>query len=197
MAKWNNRLVPDETVAFLKRFEGYRSAPYDDGAGYWTIGYGSTRDINGKKVTPSTPPVTHEEAEAMLKRDLLYAVEIVRASVLLPLEEHQAAALISLAYNLGGLKVKAKTLLSKVNGGEWAAAAEAFKLYQNSGGRPFLGLRRRRWAEAAMFLTGMSGEEAYKRGWSEINTLFDWPDFVKPNIINLNDVRKGKANRSG
>ena len=99
MEPWNNRRVPAFALAFVERCEGFEAKPYKDGGGVWTIGIGSTADKNGQPVSGNTPPVTHAEARELLERDMGKALRQVRGSVLLPLNDHQAAALIAFAYN--------------------------------------------------------------------------------------------------
>ena len=48
------------STEFITYFEGFRSMPYQDQDGIWTIGYGTTR--NGQHVTAQTPPITKEQA---------------------------------------------------------------------------------------------------------------------------------------
>jgi lysozyme len=166
--------VPYAAVELSEAFEGRRLKPYDDGYGFWTIGIGSTTDLKGNKVTKTTPPITDREAEVMAMRDLEKAARLVKLAITSPLTNRQAAALILLANNLGSLSVAAPTLVNLVNARNWRAAAEQFKAYRNSAGKPSLGLRRRRWAEAA-FSLGLGAQEARKRAWAEITTVDGWP----------------------
>ena len=65
--------VPQATIELVKCFEGFEckvkrgivitAVPYICPAGFWTIGYGHLCD-------PNHPPITQEEAEAYLARDL-------------------------------------------------------------------------------------------------------------------------------
>lgn len=171
---WDRTTVPDEAVALVVAFEAFHAASYDDGYGFWTIGYGARRDAAGRPVARATPPVTEEQARAMLRRDLGIAVRRVTRGVTVPLTLRQAGALISLAYNLGDLKSAAPTLVARVNDGPGYPAAEAFGLYIRSAGRPSLDLRRRRWAEAAFFL-GADPAAAMRAAWGAIHTVADWP----------------------
>jgi lysozyme len=172
--RWKGDL-PELAVALIKAREDFRSNPYDDGYGFWTIGYGSRRTARGTAVGPSTPPVTREEAAQLLHRDM----DAARADVAkrIPpgsITEQQAAPLISLAYNLGSF-AQAQTLLRLIEARDWPAAARQFGEYRMSAGRVSRGLRRRRWAEAAVFLAGVDPEWAWGEALRLIETADDWP----------------------
>jgi lysozyme len=166
--------VPYAAIELSEAFEGRRLKPYDDGYGFWTIGIGSTTDLKGNKVTKATQPITDREAELMAMRDLEKAARLVKLAITSSLTNRQAAALILLANNVGSLSVAAPTLVNLVNARNWRAAAEQFKAYRNSAGKPSLGLRCRRWTEAAYSL-GLDAQVARKRAWVEITTVDGWP----------------------
>jgi lysozyme len=85
-----------------------------------------------------------------------------------------------MANNMGDPARWGPTLVSLLREGEWRRAAEQMRHYRNvrKGGAlvPELGLRRRRWAEAAYAL-GLDAREAKARAWDEgfIDTVDDWP----------------------
>lgn len=177
---WDGYEAPKQAIDLIKEFEGFRAEPYDDNGslpgGTWTIGYGATRDLAGDPVKPNTPAITKAQANELLQRDLSDAVRAVR-TIFRDLEPHQAAGLISFSFNLApsanGMKLKAPTLVRLVLAKQWAAAANQFKEYRNQGGHPVLGLRRRRWAEAAVFM-GVDPVEARKTAWERIETADGW-----------------------
>ncbi|SHJ67359.1 lysozyme [Roseomonas rosea] len=177
VATWDGT-VPQEAIELSEMFEARRLRPYQDSRGVWTIGIGSTRDINGKPVTAATPPVTDAQAETMALRDLKQAATLVRSAVKVDLSPRQAATLILLANNVGDLRVAGPSLVKLVNAGDWRAAADFLKNFRNERKNgvltPNLGLRRRRWAEAAYSL-GMEPKRAYDRAWAEIKTVDGWP----------------------
>ena len=176
---WDGK-VPMAATAVVKRLEGFFPKPYDDNGdkpgGTWTIGYGSIRDAAGKPVTPNTPMITELEAEQLLLRDMVGAAEAVKRRVLVPLNEMQAAALISWVYNLGEGSLRKSTLLVRLNAGDSAGVPDEMRKWINQEGKPLLGLLRRRWAEAAIF-QGIGATQAVVRAWREIDDLDDWPSF--------------------
>lgn len=173
-AAWWHGGIPGDVFRISAAFEAFRATPYQDLAGVWTIGLGSTREASGKPVTAATPRITLDQAEAMARRDLARAEMLVRQAFPMGLPVRWAAVCILLANNMGSLTVKAPTLVRLLTSREWRRAAEQMKEYRNSGGRPVLGLRRRRWAEAA-YAQGMGMDVAYGRAWAEIRTVDDWP----------------------
>lgn len=141
-----------ETLALVKRFEGFSARPYLCPADVWTIGWGTTRGADGRAVTGQTPPVTEAEAQALLARDLAQALAAVQRLVTLPLTPGQAGALASFVYNLGASRLKASTLLRRLNAGDAEGAAAEFGKWVMAGGRVLPGLKARRAAERALFL---------------------------------------------
>lgn len=177
---WDGISVPAAATVVVKRIEGFFAHPYDDNGalpgGTWTIGYGSIRDAAGNPVTPTTPAVTEAQAVKLLTRDMTGAAKDVHKRVRVELLIHEAAALISWTYNLGGGNLGASTLLRKLNAGEKTAVPSEMRKWINQEGKPLVGLLRRRWAEAAIFL-GMDPVNACVRAWREIDSLDDWPAF--------------------
>lgn len=167
--------VPAEALELSHALEGLRLKPYLDGeGGTWTIGYGSTKDLAGKPVTPTTPPITEAQARAMAERDLQHAATLVAEAFPQGLPPRWAAALILMSNNLGGIRVWGGSLKFMVDHKQWGEAAFQMRKYRNQGGKPLRGLVRRRWTEAA-YASGYSASEAKRRAWAEIKKLDDWP----------------------
>ena len=147
-----------ESVAAAEKmaesFEGFRSDPYQDSVGVWTIGFGSTRDGHGDPVSAATPPVTQAEARVLAIRDLGAALEAVKREVKVELSDDEAAALIDFVYNLGAGNLESSTLLRKLNAGDFQGAADQFACWDRAGGQVLAGLLRRRIAERDLFEAG-------------------------------------------
>lgn len=143
--------VPDEAVALVKEFEGFRSAPYQDSTGVWTFGYGSTRDADGNPVTAATPLISEPAASALVRRDLDASNLAVTRDVHVPLTANQRAALDDFIYNLGVGNFQASAMLKLLNAGDYAGAAAQIDLWDHAGGVVLAGLLRRRQAETDMF----------------------------------------------
>lgn len=166
--------VPIEVVALSEVFEGYSTTPYQDQKGVWTIGIGSTRDINNHPVSAYTPAITRKQAEEMAMRDLQRAANLLAQDFPEGLPPRWWAVGVLMNNNLGYMSVWGATLLRLLKAKDWNRAAEQMKEYRNTGGKPSKGLRRRRWAEAAYAL-GMSPAIAYETAWMTINSPDDWP----------------------
>ncbi len=178
---WDKTTVPLAATAVVKRIEGFYASPYDDNGalpgGTWTIGYGTIRDANNDPITPATPPITEAEAVALLQRDMTGAASDVAARVAVPLLVREAAALISWTYNLGGGSLGKSTMLTCLNANQKEKVPGEMRKWINQEGKPLLGLLRRRWAEAAIFV-GIDPTNACVRAWKEIEALSDWPPFT-------------------
>lgn len=145
------RHVTPDGLALVKRFEGFSPTPYLCPANRWTIGFGSTRGLDGLPVTAATAPITSEEADALLARDLEDAERAVLRLIKVPLTDGQFDALCDFAFNLGSGSLQRSTLRAKVNRGEHGDVPGEFLKWCRGGGRILPGLVRRRRAEAERY----------------------------------------------
>lgn len=147
------RFPTADGLALIKHWEGFRHTPYQDSAGVWTVGFGTTRYPDGRPVRPEDPMVGEELASAYL---LDHVARLACPSVLrlisVPLTDGEYDALVDFTYNLGGGALQASSLCRKVNRGEYEAAAAEFPKWCWAGGRKVQGLLKRRLAEQAMWL---------------------------------------------
>jgi lysozyme len=140
----------------VKQFEGFRAAPYPDpvsGGEPWTIGYGSTRDLQGRPVTADTPPISEVQASQLALLDMLTAFNAIASEIKVPLTEHERAAVEDFIYNVGAGNFRDSTLLRLINQNQLALAAKQFALWDHADGQVIAGLLRRRLAEEEVFLT--------------------------------------------
>ena len=146
-------LALSTAVPLIANFEGFRSAPYQDQGGVWTIGFGETLNADGTRVSASTAPITREDAEARLSGAVANVLAMVRDMVHVPMTDNQAAALTSFAYNLGTSALRNSTLMLRLNQGNIDEAADCFAAWIYVDDKPNDGLRNRRAAERTLFLT--------------------------------------------
>ncbi len=146
-------VINERGLALIKEFEGYRSTPYRDPAGIWTIGYGSTYDKEGRRLTGEHSPVSRDEATVLLKIGVGSAERSVSRLITAPLNENQFSALVSFTYNVGGGSLQRSTMRMLLNRLEYDNAADEFSKWRKVGGRVLPGLVRRRAAEQAFFLS--------------------------------------------
>jgi len=132
----------------LKKFEGCKLKAYRCPAGILTIGYGHTSAAGAPEVKEGMT-ITQDEAESILKNDLVKYEQPVAAMVKVDLEQNQFDVLVDFAYNAGVGALKTSTLLKKVNAGDFDAVPDELMKWTKGGGKVLPGLVRRRQAEAA------------------------------------------------
>lgn len=165
--------LPDGMLWLLQQFEGRRLAPYLCPAGIPTIGIGSTRYPDGRRVTMADPPITDAQAEAMALHDLREAagdVDDMLGGV--PVTRYQRAALALFVHNLGPGALADSTLLRRIRSGAAPDAAEQFDRWNKARDPrtrqlvPLKGLSRRRRAERHLF-EGRAPALAWRRALEE------------------------------
>ena len=146
--------VSESTIAALKKTERFRSSPYDDGVGVWTIGYGSTFLKNGARVTKDTPPITEPEADELLRYKVAQEFEkAVKNACRVPITQSMYDSLVHLAYNVGGGGIRSFINDSGLNAGNYEQAAEYMATFRiRPGSSVERGLRTRRQYEKNLFL---------------------------------------------
>jgi lysozyme len=137
---------------FIAEFEGFSAKPYLCPAGRWTLGYGDTM-WKGKPVTSLTKHITRAEADAALENRLKGFQLELDSMVSVPLTANQNAALVSFIYNIGARSLRTSTLLTMLNRGNYAGAADQLLRWNKAAGKDMAGLTRRREAERKLFLT--------------------------------------------
>ena len=144
-------------LPIIKQFEGFRATPYKDSAGVPTIGYGTIQYPDGSAVTMADPAITEPEAESFLKFQMSQKSAAIAPCLQRQATLHQAAAMLSLTYNIGTGAFKGSTVLKKFNLGKISEAADAFLLWDKAwvDGQLVVvpGLHKRRVQEREIFLT--------------------------------------------
>ena len=138
-------------VELIKSFEGLRQTAARLPDGRWTLGYGHTFSAR------EGARVTQEDADALLRFDLLPIVDALNNMVLIPLDQNQFDALVSFCFNIGVDNFAASTVLKRVNEGRMTEAALAMDAWRSAefNGQTYVlaPLIRRRAAEKNLFLT--------------------------------------------
>lgn len=170
------RTINQAGIDLIKRNEGLRLKAYRDVAGVLTIGYGHvSRNIYPGQV------ISRAEADAFLADDIRKAAESVEATIgPTKTSNDEFAALVSLAFNIGGQAFAGSTVARRHNAGDRRGAAKAFELWckitapsgQKITCAPLL---RRRKEEAALYLglprPRRSLAESVKDGWHWVTGL--------------------------
>jgi lysozyme len=129
-------------VSFVAGWEGKRNTTYNDIVGIPTICYGQTgaRAVPGRTVSDAT-------CQQWLEEELGQYYAGVRECIRAPMQDHQAAAFTSLAYNIGVKGFCGSTAAKRANAGDWPGACAAIERWNMAGGSVVNGLVRRRAAE--------------------------------------------------
>lgn len=147
--------VGEKGLALIKESEGLRLKAYKPVASekYYTIGWGhyGADVVAGMEISES-------RAVALLKQDLRVA-EVYLNSLGINFSQNAFDSLCSFIYNLGVGAFSKSTLRKKIvaKADDEAITDEIVK-WVNAGGKPLIGLKRRRVKEANLFL----GKERYK-----------------------------------
>lgn len=163
------RNINDAGLDLVKSFEGIPDGdprtvnidPYLDPVGIWTVGWGHAIRVGAdylrgeaqRKAAQALYPggLTIEQAEQLLRGDLMDSCRDVESLVKVPLTDNQFAALVSFTFNLGRGSLAKSTLLRKLNAGDYGTAALEFHKWNRAGGKVLKGLVARRAAEAKLF----------------------------------------------
>ncbi|WKL57080.1 glycoside hydrolase family protein [Asticcacaulis sp. ZE23SCel15] len=143
-------------VELIKSFEGLRQVAAKLPDGRWTIGYGHTFSAReGARVGA-------EDAEALLRFDLLPIMDGLNAMIHYPLNQNQFDALVSFCFNIGIENFAKSVVLKRINEGRLTEAALAMDSWSSAefNGQTYVlaPLIRRRAAEKSLFLTPTEDE---------------------------------------
>jgi lysozyme len=145
------------------RAEGFRADAYLCSAGIATIGFGSIRWQDGERVQLGDT-ISRQDAEALLTDYIARHIDpVIPRLVQRPLTQPQFDAFASFLYNFGEDKARGYTLTRIIADGPKGNDVDALKayeallikwwpVYRMAGGKPLLGLFRRRVAELLTFL---------------------------------------------
>ena len=134
-----------EGLSLIKKFEGCRLKAYYCSGGVLTIGYGHTGGVK------ETDVITQEEADKLLKGDILKFEQYVSDNVKVDLDQSQFDALVAWTFNLGPGNLRESTMLKKLNNGEYESVPFEMRRWNKAGGKTLDGLIRRREAESLLF----------------------------------------------
>ncbi|NOX95598.1 MAG: lysozyme [Alphaproteobacteria bacterium] len=133
-------------LEIIKESEGLRLEAYNLG-GQWLIGYGHAATAHAGMT------ISEAQAEDLLRSDVKASEDGVRRLVVVPINENQFSAMVSLAYNLGIGGYGRSTVLEALNTGDYDGAANAFLNHNRAGGKVNEHLTHRREQERDLFNT--------------------------------------------
>ena len=134
-----------EGLSLIKKFEGCRLEAYYCSGGVLTIGYGHTGGVK------ETDTITQEEADKLLKGDVLKFEKYVSDNVKVDLDQSQFDALVAWTFNLGVGNLRESTMLKKLNNADYESVPFEMRRWNKAGGKTLDGLIRRRKAESLLF----------------------------------------------
>ncbi|WP_414445289.1 lysozyme [Burkholderia sp. 22PA0106] len=106
---------------------------YDDSKGYCTVGWGhliKKASCTACGYVAMSSKITTEQAKAQFDTNVGAFDQAVKKLITAPLYQHEHDALVSLAFNMGGL-TKAPSLCRKINSGDYAGAPVEFLDIEN------------------------------------------------------------------
>lgn len=145
-------------IELIKYFEGLRLTVYADplsGGKPYTVGYGSTRTLEGKEWVLGQK-ITKQEAEELLRVEMMDKAlpKLREIPYWAEMNSYQQGALLSFAWNLGFSFYGAKgfeTITKCLKNKEWASVPQALVLYRNPGSNVERGLKIRRQTEGQLW----------------------------------------------
>jgi len=150
-----NKTVFNKTVKrVIANHEGFCARAYRCPAGYWTIGYGSRRMPNGRRVKRGDT-ITQAQAERLLMRTVDNYAKTVERRIKHPLSSQQKAALVSFAYNVGEDAFERSSVARHADRGNFREAAQSLLRYVHARGRKMPGLVARRREEVKLLKGSM------------------------------------------
>ena len=130
-------------IDLIKSFEGLELEAYYCASSILSIGYGHTQHVFEGQV------ITKNDAEELLRKDLMWFEEQVIKIILPVLTQHEFDAIVSFTFNVGSNALENSTFTRRINNGENKALCfqEEFPKWVNGNSNPLMGLVRRREAE--------------------------------------------------
>ena len=135
---------------FVQRFEGRRTLPYRDVAGYLTVcdGHVGPDIVAGRRYSTG-------ECNAILEADLRRHTEAMAQCIKVDVPTPSLAAFVSFAFNVGPAAFCRSTVAKKLNAGDLRGACAGLSAWVYAGGKKWPGLVRRRAAERALCEEGL------------------------------------------
>ena len=153
------RHVNNQGLSIIKKWEGFpESRPggtsvYLCPANRYTIGYGSTWDLDGNAIRADHPDITREEAEKYLQREVSHVEKAIEKLITAELTDNMFSALGSWAYNVGTGAMQRSTLRQCLLRGEYEKAGDQLMRWVYAGPRRLQGLISRRLEEKSLFFS--------------------------------------------
>lgn len=152
--------MPHKGVELIKEFEGCHLKAYPDplsGGLPITIGWGSTKDLNGKPFKLGDK-ISQTMADNLLLKQIKndYLPPLTKIPYWAEMNMNQRGALLSFAYNLGSNFYGSSnfyTITRTLKNKNWNDVPKVLEMYRNPGTSVEKGLLRRRKAEGKLWVS--------------------------------------------
>ena len=104
-----------KAASIIAVFEGKKLKAYKDQGGVWTIGYGSTYNIDEKRPVQKGDTITDATALRWLKTITANLQADIKKLIKVPVKQNELDSMTSLAYNIGLTAFADSTLLEMFN----------------------------------------------------------------------------------
>ena len=142
-----------KAASIIAVFEGKKLKAYKDQGGVWTIGYGSTYNIDEKRPVQENDTIDETTALRWLHSITGDLQDQIKKVITVAVNQNQLDSLTSLAYNIGLSAFKKSTLLKRLNANyPKIQIADEFLRWNKVKGVVNQGLNNRRSKERELFL---------------------------------------------
>lgn len=142
-----------KAAAIIAKFEGKKLKAYKDQGGVWTIGFGSTYNIDENRPVREGDTISDATALRWLKTITGNLQGDINALVKVPVTQNQLDSLTSLVYNIGKTAFANSTLIKLLNAeAPKLQVADQFLRWNKVKGLVNQGLVNRRLKERELFL---------------------------------------------
>jgi lysozyme len=140
-------------ASIIAIFEGKKLKAYKDQGGVWTIGFGSTYNIDEKRPVKEGDTIDETTAIRWLNTIAGDLQNQIKKVITVSVNQNQLDSLTSLAYNIGLSAFKKSTLLKRLNANYLKIQiADEFLRWNKLNGLINQGLSNRRSKERELFL---------------------------------------------
>ncbi|MFW2076593.1 lysozyme [Acinetobacter sp. ULE_I010] len=146
----SQRDISELGFQLIREFEGFETKAYLDIGGVWTIGFGTIKYPNGKRVVKGDV-CTQSEAEQWLKNDSKWVDACLDKHIKVNVTQNQFDALASFVYNIGETAFIKSTMLTLINQNNLTSTASQFDRWVFDNGKRIQGLVNRRAKERKLF----------------------------------------------
>jgi lysozyme len=161
-ARAQNMQMSEHGISELKNYEGYGEKPYQDSAGYWTIGYGHLIDTNKSTTIEASEwkkydalgfprTLNRSNADKLLRVDIPKYEKPVKDNVKVPITQDIFDVLTIMAFNIPAAVSPGSGLLQAINEQRYLDIPEEMYRWVYAGGKKLKGLENRRLQEMTFF----------------------------------------------